>query len=386
MRHTRVSSQAAAALLVAMFVVFRSQPAYALFDNQALDPAFCKTQAVRQTVVYVDDLLMIDGRTAWVGDLIRKLRASLAPGEKTTVVELNPVTGTSTEVWTGCWADYTPEQRASIEKSRPYLFTRDPLDALADQQKSFARDLNAAVSKIYFKSKRPVGDPVTDGEKMPQKQLLRALASDEGRFTNSGVTVRAIVYSDMAENSDLGRAFKPVRPDEWVNYAEKLGTHLRKSVFYVFGAGESSSGTPAVMENTKAFWSQALRSMSANLGGFGSQLNVPNGVPVASWFFDTTLKEGDQELDGKLSILTDTDGEVVDSWMGFSRLNIAGVTGTFRCDGTACKLNASTTAGLATDRPSETLLLNGTRDHMTGTLGVSGTKALFPLAAALVRR
>lgn len=374
------SVRAVAVLLGAL----ASAPSHALFNGQNLDPAFCQTKSVRQTVVYIDDTIMVEGKTAWASELIRKLKASLAPGEKTTVVQLSPTAGSSTEIWSGCWPEYTPAQRASIEKSGPYILSKNPLMALSDQQGYFARDLNAAVSVVYFHTKRAAAD--ASASRMAKKQLLRALASDEGRFANSAVTVRAIVYSDMAENSDLGSVFKPTKPDDWVNYAQKLGTHLRKSVFYVFGAGEGTSEDHATMENAKAFWTRALRSMSATVGGFGSDLNVPNGIPVNTWIFDTMLKEPDQELDGKLAILTDGDGNVIDSWIGFNRLDIAGIVGTFHCVGTSCRLDASTTSSLTTDSPSEMLVLSGDKSRLAGTLGVKGTKAMFPLVAVLASR
>lgn len=377
MRYPRGSVLLAA--VCGVLSLFIGQPALALFNSMILDPSFCNTKAVRQTVVYIDDSMMIEGRTAWAGEVVRKLRASLAPGEKTTVVQLSPVSGTSSEVWSGCWPEYTLAQRASIKKNGPYLFTKDPLAALDDQKGYFARDLNAAVSKIYFQTKRPAGGSGAASSTRTKKQLLRALASDEGRFSSSAVTVRAIIYSDMAENSDLGSVYQPVKADEWINYAKELGTHLRKSVFYVFGAG-SSDGS-AQMENAKAFWVHALRSMSATIGGFGSDLNVPNGIPVEAWEFDTTLKEGPQDFSGKLSLLVDSDGNLIDSWIGFSRLSIAGITGTFRCANSGCRLDASTTSALTTDHFTEALGLSGSRDELHGTLGVPGSNAMFPVTA-----
>jgi hypothetical protein len=371
--------------LLGIALLGRGLPAHAqfrLFNSAMLDPSFCETHAVRQTVVYIDDSMMVEGQTAWVTELLRKLRASLAAGERTTVVQLSPMNGTSTEIWSGCWPQYTAAQKSAIAKAGPYFFSKNPLDTIAQQQGYFTRDFDAAVSRIYFQTKRASNQPDPGGSQSNRKQLLRALASDEGRFSNSATTVRAIVYSDMAENSDLGSAYQPVKPGAWVNYAEKLGTHLRKGVFYIFLGTGGSSAAPA-MENAKAFWSQALRSMSAILGGYGSDLNVPNGIPVNASVFDATLTEGKQELDGKLSILSDADGNILDSWIGFSRLDIAGITGTFHCTSAECRLDAETTGSLTTDRPSEALLMSGTARQLSGTIGITGTNAVFPVTAAL---
>lgn len=353
-----------------------------LLGSNGLDKSFCNTKSVRETVVYIDDSLMIENKTAWVPELIRKMKASLAPGERTVVVQLSPGSGKSTEIWGGCWPEYTPEQRAKLEKDGPYILKKNPLTALEEQQGFFARDFNAAVSKIYFETKRPIGEVNFEASKAPKKQLLRALASDEARFGNSRVTIRAIVYSDMIENSDLGSVFKSPEGANWVNYSEKLGTHLRRSVFYIYGVGLDVVNGPSSLESAKRFWTNALRSMSATVGGFGADLNVPNGIPVSAWSFDSTLMLGDQELTGKLSVLTDLDGNTVDSWIGFNRLSIAGLVGTFHCDTGSCKLDATTTSGLATDSPSEDVVLRGPPGRLTGTLGVKGAKN-FSLTAVL---
>jgi hypothetical protein len=356
-----------------------------LFKGKSLDTSFCQTRVPRSTVVYLDDTDMFDGRTEWVSNLIRKLKASLAPGERTTLIRLIPTTGTSEEIWTGCWPDYTTAQRAEIKKGEPYILQRNPLDGLVDQQGFFARDLNAAISKVYFATKRPV--PAAVGARdAPKKQILRALASDENRYSSSTITIRAILYSDMAENSDLGSVYAPVAADTAANYGKKLGTHLRRSIFYVFGVGESPVSDPASRENAKAFWLGALQSMMAVVGGFGSELSVPNGIPIDNGFYDISFKMNDQELDGKLSLLVDADGNLVDSWLVVNLLNITGLTGSFHCSpNNQCKLNAATSSSLTTNRPSEAVSLIGTRESVSGTLGVPGTKALFALQATRSR-
>jgi hypothetical protein len=356
-----------------------------IFGSHGLDPAFCQTKAVRQTVVYVDDSLMIDGKTEWVAELLRKLKASLAPGEKTTVVQLTPTVGKSAEIWSGCWPQFTPQQQIEIKKGEPYVLKKNPLQTLPEQQGYFAQDFNAALSKIYFQAKRPATEVTFPASKAPKMQILRALASDEGRFANSTITIRAIVYSGMAENSDLGSIFKPVAANESADYAKKLGTHLRKSVFYVFGAVTDIVDGPSNLETAKLFWTSALRSMSAVVGGFGSDLNVTNGIPVSAWVFDTSLRESDQELEGKLSLMVDADGSLVDSWIGFSRLDITGLTGTFSFVKSDCKLNAETTTSLVTNSPSESLVLSGSLDRLSGQLGVKYGKLSFPVTAVISR-
>jgi hypothetical protein len=364
---------------IGVFFLFQVTPVFALFGSGGLDPGFCQIKSVRQTVVYIDDMLMIEGKTDWANKLVGKLKASLSPGERTTVVRLSPNDGHSYDVWSGCWPDFSSDQKTEISK-QIYLLKKNPLDGLQEQQGYFIRDFGVAVSKIYAESKRQdTAVKYTPGN-APNKQILRALASDEGRFANSPVTVRAIIYSDMAENSDLGSVFKPL-PMQPLNYAEKLGTHLRKSVFYSFGVGEDINGGQSMQENAKAFWSSALKMMSATIGGFGADLNVSNRIPVKSFAYDLTLKFDKQDLDGKLFMLIDDEGNIVDSLLGFQRLGITGLTGTFRCVNEICKLDGATTSNLTTNRPAEDVSLLGKSNQLSGELGIKGTDAIFSINA-----
>lgn len=364
-----------------------------LFGQDGLDPAFCKTASVRQTVVYVDDMTMIEGRTEWARKLAVKLRATLSPGERLTVVRLSPASGQSGELWSGCWPAYTAQQRAGLEK-QSFVFSRNPLSGIGDQQKFFLGAVGSALTTIYQAAKRPPGAVRIDAASPPHKELIRALASDEGRFAASQVTIRAILYSDMAENSDLGSVFQPASstgPGPTgagpTGLGQKLGTWLRRSVFYAFGVGGDVADDPAFSETARRFWSEALHGMAATLGGMGADLNVPNLLPVAAHDYAVTLTMDNQPLEGRLSLLTDGEGALVDSWLGISRLGSTGLDGSFRCEeGGTCRLNAVTTGGLATNAPSERVTLKGPeRGPLAGELGVRAQGMLFRLRTEEIR-
>jgi hypothetical protein len=377
------SSYASILMLTLLFGGLSSPARAQLFSSGGLDPTFCKNKSIRQTVVYIDDMLMVTEKTNWVEKLVAKLKASLSPGERTTVVRLSPADGHSSEIWSGCWPAYTLQQRDQIVKNGPYILQKNPLDALEAQQAFFVRDFDAAVSKIYFDTKRPSSAVLFKPSTAPKKNIIRAIASDEARFANSPTTLRVVIYSDMAENSDLGSVFGN-SSEQPVNYAEKLGTHLRKSVFYAFGVGDDVVEASSMQESARSFWTRALKSMSATIAGFGGDLTVSNGVPISWMSYATTLKEGDQELSGLLSVLTDTEGNILDSWIGFSRLNISGLKGTFRCEGDSCVLDGLTTTNLVTnDADSEVLTLMGTRTALSGQIGIKGTKISLPVVAVL---
>jgi hypothetical protein len=289
-------------------------------------------------------------------------------------VRLSPATGQSSEIWSGCWPEIPARERERIEKER-YLFSRSPLASLPEQKKFFMRDLDRALSAVYAASKRPPSAARIDPQQPPQKNVIRALAYDEGRFAQSRVTIRAIVYSDLAENSDLGSVFKPGNADE--NYGKKLGTYLRRSVFYAYGMAEDVSGGATILEPTRRFWSNALRSMNAGVGGLASDLNMPNSVPIGARSYVVALKRDGQELDGRLSLLVDADGNLVDSWLQIVRLSIAGLSGTFRCQGPAedqtCRVSATTTSGIVTQSSEEEISLAGSeKAGLSGEIGVKG--------------
>ena len=352
-----------------------------LGGQAGLDPKFCDNPAVRQTVVYVDDGFMQDDQKDWADKLYDKLKGTLVPGERVTVVELSPSDGQSHERWSGCWPDYAPEERDRLGKSYSF-FSKNPLKALEDQQGFFASGFSGALSEIYDKHHQP--RTTIEPASPPNKALIGALASDGARYAQTKVTVRAIIYSDLAENSELASIYKP-QPQPPVNFGRKLGTYLRSSVFYAFGMDADVNGGQDIREATRALWMHALGTMSATIGGIGPDLTIPNAIPVSAREYIIDLKEGNQPLGGRLSLLADSDGNLVDSWIGIERLGTAALTGTARCDaggeGT-CTINANTSHGILSDSPSEALTLRGSSGKpLTGLIGVRGSDVMFPLTA-----
>ncbi len=362
------------AALLAPLTTAAPVQARTIFGNYGLDPAYCHQPVVRQTVVYIDDTMMVEGRTEWATKLDTKLRGTLAPGERVSVVRLSPGSGQSREYWSGCWPGLSDAARAAVKPAGMMeavegLFSRSPESELADQRKYFLRDFGAALTRLYTEAKRPAR-PIDAGSP-PTKQILRALASDYGRFLHSRETVRAIVYSDFAENSDLGSAFKPVAPQE-VSYGQKLGTYLHGGVFYGFGEGEDITGDPSFGETARAFWIAALRSLQGTVGGIGPDLNLGDALPVRAYDYTVSVDFDGQNLDGRLSLLTGRDGTLVDSWIGIARLGSAALTGQFRCT-VQCRLDAATLGHLVTsDAPSESLVLTGAPGALAGMVGVAG--------------
>jgi hypothetical protein len=358
-----------------------------LFGDTELDPVFCKNKTFRQTVVYIDDKMMVDGKTDWARKVSGKLKSTLTAGERVTVVRLSPDNGQSSEIWTGCWPSYTSEQKESLSK-QSYIFTENPAEGIDQQQAFFMKDLNDAIVKIYSATKRSDADIADDQKNLPKKQILRALASDETRFSTSNMTIRAIIYSNMQENSDLGSVYTAL-PQPFPDYADKLGSRFKNGIFYAFGVGGDTSNQKASPEAVKTFWEKTFVKMQAVLAGMGADLSVANSMPVKAYNYNVHLDFKGQDLEGRMPILVADDGTLVDSWIGFTRMSIAGLSGTFSCQSELCKLDTAPTTNLlasndTTKRAAETIKLSGKEASLSGQAGVQGAKPLsFELKATL---
>ncbi len=188
----------------------------------------------------------------------------------------------------------------------------------------------------------------------------------------------------MLENSDLGSVFKPL-PNVTPNYAEILGSHLRRGVFYAFGVASDVSQGRHLQESAKAFWTTSIKTMSGVVGGVGSDLNLSNDLPVSSYNYNVELQFHNDTLDGKMSLLVDSDGILVDSWISISRLTISGITGSLRCQDTSCKLDATTTSPFVTKNiTAERLTLSGKTSRLSGQLGIPGSSEVFTMQGSAV--
>ena len=210
-----------------------------MFGANGLDPKFCQIPTERQTVIYIDDTVMQPGSVTWVSDLENKLEGTLTPGEKVTLVRLSPLSATTVELWSACWPDYPADQKAKLSDGM-FLFTSNPLTDLKNQQAIFIDELLAKITSIYIATKDLPGEATVDGGHPREKQIVEALSSDSARFTEDDLTSRIIVYSDLAENSDLGSAFVPP-PVPFPNIGQKLGLQFHNSIFYFFGVGADVS-------------------------------------------------------------------------------------------------------------------------------------------------
>jgi len=373
--------------VVAPFVVAPG-PAHAIFGSEEFNiSGFCGVAAPRQTIVYIDDSILIEGQQQWAERLHAKLVANLMPSEPVAVVRLSPGAGRAEEIWKGCYPDYTDEQKAGMKGG---LFTKHPLKVLESQQGVFRQQLGAALGKVLSEAARPAGQVLVDPEKPPRKQIIRAIAADEARFDRTRGDIRAIIYSDMIENSDLGAALHSSDQDAR-NAAIKLGLNLQNAVIYAFGVGESLSQRDAGVDKVKAFWDSFFRSAGAHMAGFGSDLVVTTGAPVAKVDYEIEVATPGEPRLGRIHLFVDRDGRLQDSYILLGTRGRSVLTeGTFLCKGgNICRLDAKAPSAVLTMEGNEEIRLSGPRDALKGTIGVvggklpDGTAAVFPVITKL---
>lgn len=355
-----------------------------LLGPSRLDRSFCHLPTLRQTIVYIDDSIIVNGANAWALELDAKLRASLMPGERVTIVRLSPETGTSQEIWSGCWPDLSASERRKHKRSWFSALTGGSLSSqLREQQNLFARDLNRALTEIYVKAKKLQPNTRIPAANAPKKRIIEALASDAARFAQSDKTNRVIVYSDLAQNSSLASVFSNP-PTNSVNIGPKLGVYFPHTLFYFYGVGSDISGDPSFLSSAHHLWKQVLASMSAALAAMGSNLAVPNRIPVAGFHYGVRVDRQGQTFYGKMWLLTDHDGHLIDSWLGISRLKTVPINGTLVChDSDSCRLRATTVGSLTTTNNTESIDMRGSSPaKLAGEIGVRGALT-FPISATL---
>lgn len=376
--------------ILAAALVFAATQAHAFFGNDEYDiSGFCEVSADRETIIYIDDTMMVEGSTAWAERIDAKLLSSLMPSERVTLLRLSPEQGRVSEIWTGCWPAYSQEQQEKLE-AETYLLQKHPLKVLETQQQVFRQGFGNGLSQIYTAAMRPAGaSPST----VVPKQIIRALAADEGRFGRRAANLRVVIYSDMVENSEYGIAPDSDSTAASAEIAKQLGLNLQHAMVYAFGFGDTGNSSGLSLENTRAFWAAFTDGAKGHLVALGSELTAPATLPVAIHSYDVEASVQDRTVIGRMHLAANADGELQDSYITFGSAVSSLISGELLCqaDGT-CVLDAVTTTGTLTTTPEEHIALRGTIDVLTGNIGfegeelVDGQPAVFPLSAKRIVR
>lgn len=377
--------------LVGFLLGFLPENAKAVFGAGQFDiSAFCDSPAARKTLVYIDKDSLREGVTDWAKRLDEKLRSNLLPHEQVSIVALDARIGSAKETWAACWPDYTQGERDKIAHNRSSLVkfvTSDPLKELKNQQTVFHSGLDKAFTTVFHEAAQDAG-----GGNPDSKQLVRALMADESRFSSGQDVVRVIIYSDMAENSELisgERGFQ----EKGKNAAQRFGFNARNAMVYVFGVAGATDGGGVSSENSRAFWQAFFHAANGYLVSFGSDLKLPGVAPSMFQIYDVEVDLPDQPPRigrNGLRILADNDGQIQDSFLSFGDEGRAVIEGTFQCTtDNKCTLQATTNFGTITKEAGEVLRLSGTRQELVGDIGFpnkvsrkTGKPAVFRMKAA----
>lgn len=353
---------------------------------------FCQIEpkSPRQTLIYVDEKTLVKGETQWAKDLLAKLSANLMPSEPVTLVKLATETGETQELWKGCYPDYTATEFAKIKHENGGFFGSDPVKQLKNQQAFFRKQLGDALGKLLNQSGRNRSEFQINVTQPPKRQIIRALSNDGARFDSTHGAIRAIIYSDMVENSDLGSSLKLKAGSVTTN----LALDFKNAVFYVYGAGSTLSEQGAITDGIKSYWEAFLNSAEGHLLGFGSNLIIAGSVPVnlQTYAVEIFINKDKDTRRGKMQFFIDRDGHLQDSFITVAnnRQSIL-QEGAFACQEASCSLSAHAPTSVITAQGSAEIKLTGPLDSLKGTIQIPNAKlpdgrdALFDMTAKLIK-
>lgn len=367
--------------------------AYAIFgaDEYRIEK-FCESElkSPRQTLVYIDDQILVKDETQWAKDLLVKLTANLMPSESVTLIKLSTGTGETHELWKGCYPNYTELEFEKIKKNNNSFFGGDPVKQLKYQQAIFRKQLGDSLGKLLNENGRLRENVQFNFLSPPKKQIIRALSNDGARFDTNQGAIRIIIYSDMIENSDLGSSLKSIMPEKTDNFV----LNFKDSLFYIYGIGSTILDKGVETDNIKSYWKKFLNSSEGHLMGFSSNLIIPNTTPVNKKTYDIEIaidKENDVRL-GKLQFFVDRENHIQDGYISIAHKNLSILQdGIFQCNETKCTLSAKVQTSVITKQGENELKLIGSIDNLKGSILIpnaklpNGKNAIFEISANLVK-
>lgn len=358
---------------------------------------FCDTPSPRQTLIYIDEKTLVKDQTQWAKDLISKLSVNLMPSEPVTLIKLATETGESQQLWQACYPDYSPTQRNEITTKQsaliPSVFTSNPIDALPQQQAIFKSQLAGALEQLLKQSGRDLSTVQINPASPPNKQIMLALINDAPRFDPAHGAIRAIIYSDMIEKSDLGSSLTS-NPAEATAAATTRALNFKNAVFYSYGAGSTLSQPEAAMEmKMKSYWETFFTAADGHLAGFGSNLNVITNIPetLKTYEVEITITPTDIRV-GKMQLFINNGGSIQDSFITIGNKHQSMLEeGSFKCQEASCTFSAHVPTSVITAQGSAEFKLTGTLDSLKGTIQVphsklpNGKDIIFDMMAKLIK-
>ena len=331
---------------------------------------FCEQPSIRQTVVYIDRQVVVRGETGWARQL-RARMTDLAPRERVEIVSLSSATGAAERRWRGCWPDYDAAEKERIKDEDCGLFGC-PLDDLEDQQALFRRQMALALNGILADG-RPSSQVQVDLEAPPRKSIAETLALDRGRFDIAEGPIRVILYSDMLENGEAGAVAEAEDgPALAQDLAEQFDLELSRANFYVYGVNSTfarQDGSMTLARRLEAFWRVFLRRSGGYLASYGSDLQLRGKPPRRLTVYRVSLEHPTAgRLLGRLRVLADSDGRLLQSWFGLDNYGAVPISGVATC-AESCSVQAKLLDDYYAFQKDDRIELQGAPEQMSGTIG-----------------
>jgi len=355
---------------------------------------FCERPSIRQTLVYIDSQVIVRDETDWALQL-RDRMTDLAPRERVEIISLSSATGEAERRWRGCWPDYDPAETERIKEEECGLFGC-PLDDLEDQQALFRRQMVQALNGILADG-RSRSRVQVELEDLPRRSIAEGVALDRSRFDISEGPIRVILYSDMienGENSDVANAEDVAALA--IDMAERYDLELSRANFYVYGVNSTfaqQDGRMALARRLEEFWRVFLRRSGGYLTNYGSDLQLSGKPPRRLAVYRVSLEHPIAgRLLGRMRVLTDADGRLLQSWFGLDNYGAVPISGVATC-ADSCSVQAKLLTDYYAFQEDDRIDLQGEADRMSGTIGdeseiwsssqnaeLEGEEAVMPLS------
>lgn len=384
--------------MVAGFSLLMTSTASMGLGGEGLNIAqFCNTPSPRQTLIYIDEKILVKEQAQWAKDLLAKLSGNLMPSEPVTLIKLSAETGAAQQLWQGCYPEYSAQQRTLIANKHSGIiagvFSSNPVDALPQQKAIFQSQIGGALGQLLQQSGRDLSSVQVNPADLSNKQIILALANDSPRFDPTHGVIRAIIYSDMLEHSGLGSSLTS-NPATAASAATERALNFKNAVFYIYGAGSTLSQQDAETGmKMKSYWETFFNAASGHLAGFGPNLNVTANIPETLKTFDIAITVAPNNIRlGKIQLLINHDGSLQDSFIAVAGKHHSMLEeGSFKCESASCTFLASAPSPVITTQGNAKIELTGSVDSLKGTIQIlnaklkDGRKALFELTAKLIK-
>ena len=376
---------------IGLFLLLSPLSSWAIFGaDEFRIEKFCQSdlKRPRQTLIYIDNQVLVKGDSQWAKDLLAKLSANLMPSEPVTLVEMSPISGEMQELWQGCYPNYTSAELEKIKKESNSFFGSDPIKQLKNQQAFFRKQLGDALGKLLIAKGRNSAEIKINDDEPPKKQIIRAFSNDGARFDSTHGAIRVIIYSDMIENSDLGSSLN----EKTVGSDKTLSLDFKNAVFYVYGVGVTLSSQGIATDRIKSYWKDILDASTGHLIGFGSNLIIPTTVPLSihSYDIEVIVDKKNDIRNGKMQFFVDHEGHLQDSFISIAnKVQSIIQDGSFLCKDTKCTLSANTKNSVITTEGNNEIKLTGSIEHQSGSLQIpnaklpNGKDAVFDITSEL---